>query len=614
MKTVRLILTVTIILFVSITIRAQEIFDAVKANDLAKVKVLIEKDALLVNLRNKEGNTLLHQASIIGSIPIIEYLLSRGADINSENTRLNTPLVEAIMSGRNETIKLLIDKGADFQKQNVLGYAPIHCAAMKNLPSIVELLLSKGVNINIRNKSNQTPLHLAAIRNQNADDVAILLIKKGADVNARDRNNDTPLMLAAQYSGGEELIDLLIVRKAEFDTTLQKAKSILRQSAKLGSFLLFKYIIDKIGDRLFENEPDNNLCMQRTLIGGSIEIAEFLQKKNIPVIIESDINGWTPIHMVAQNNKSEMLEFLVKNGADINARTKSGKSAYNIAEENGNRNILNLVLKLGGNSEPQKFPVLKGQYLGQKPPGKIPELFAPDIFIHNHSTVAISPDGTELYWNSGSNASDGSIMVTKLKDGKWTKPEEALFSGKKYSKFDDCPFITPDNKKMFFISKRSINGINNDKENIWYAERTSTGWSEPKPVNEEINAMQLHWQISVSNNGTLYFNGIDAEGGNIRYSRYINGKFAKPEKIGIAGVSPFIAPDESYIIFARFISGRFIPFISFKSKVGRWNEPIDIQKYIGNSACCILSPDGKYIFADENWVSASFIEDLRPKE
>ncbi len=45
-----------------------------------------------------------------------------------------------------------------------------------------------------------------------------------------------------------------------------------------------------------------------------------------------------------------------------------------------------------------------------------------------------------------------------------------------------------------------------------------------------------------------------------------------------------------------------------------WNEPIDIQRYIGNGACCIVSPDGKYVFIDDCWASAEFIEELRPKQ
>jgi 7,8-dihydropterin-6-yl-methyl-4-(beta-D-ribofuranosyl)aminobenzene 5'-phosphate synthase len=354
--------------------------------------------------------------------------------------------------------------------------------------------------------------------------------------------------------------------------------------------------------------------MRSALSGGSLEIVKLLREKNIPLSFEPNISGWTPLHRAAANNKPDMLEYLIKEGADINFRTKAGLSIYNIAEENGHNELLNLILKLGGNAESQKFPILTGLYLGQKPPGKMPERFAPDIFIYNHSTVTVSPDGKEMYWNSGPKFGEGPIMMTKIVDGKWIKPVEAPFSGKQYSKFDDCPFVSPDNKRLFFISMRPLGSRTDNKENIWYVERTSSGWSEPKPVSEEINAMKLHWQISVSKNGTLYFNGRDKEGSSIRYSRCVNGVYAKPENIGIDGMSPFIAPDESYLIFTKLVSNRPNPFICFKSKESKWNEPIDLQQYIGPGVCCIVSPDGKYLFKDSYWVDASFIEELRPKE
>ena len=48
------------------------------------------------------------------------------------------------------------------------------------------------------------------------------------------------------------------------------------------------------------------------------------------------------------------------------------------------------------------FQVLKGPYLGQKPPGMTPEVFAPGIIskagFHLHSSLAFSQDGREVYF------------------------------------------------------------------------------------------------------------------------------------------------------------------------------------------------------------------------
>jgi ankyrin repeat protein len=613
MKTLRSILVIIVILFLSGSIYGQAIFDAVKNNDLPIVKKLVEHDASIINLKDNSGNTPLHYAAINGSFEMTDILISAGADINAPNTLLNTPLHEALSNRKDELARMLIMKGADVKRQNSKGSSPLHIAVLNSQKPTVELLIEKGADLESRQIGQATPLNLITLMSDNYE-IAKLLIEKGADINSRNRNGSTPLDNAAGFEA-MKILDLLLDNKAEFDTANNGTVRMLRTAAFIGSSRLFRYVADKKGDELFKNDADNKILMSQALKGGSLEMVKILQSKNIPVDISPDFRGWTPLHYAVARNNPEMMEFLSKNGANINKRTLSGKSPYNIAEENENKELMNLIVKSGGNTDPQQFPVLTGPYLGQKLLGKIPERFAPDIVIPNHSTITISPDGSELYWNSGPAFGDGPIMMTKLIDGKWIKPVEAPFSGKKKSHWDDCPFVTPDNKKLFFISSRPIGNSNSRKENIWYVERIPSGWSEPVPAIEEINAMTLHWQVSVSEDGNLYFVGGDESGSFIRLSRFINGKYAKPEiVVKEGGASPFISPDESYLIFSRLISGRATPFICFKNSEGLWQKPVNIEKYVGNGVCCIVSPDRKYLFKDGWWMDAGFIEDLRKEE
>jgi hypothetical protein len=129
-----------------------------------------------------------------------------------------------------------------------------------------------------------------------------------------------------------------------------------------------------------------------------------------------------------------------------------------------------------------KFPVLKGPYLGQKPPGMTPEIFAPGIIStgYNERIAAFTPDGKELYYALWG-APHGVILFTKEINGIWTKPQVAPFRkgnsdlfisfmkdngnwtkainmGEKInsSDWEFCPTVSPDGKYLFFTSNRRL--------------------------------------------------------------------------------------------------------------------------------------------------------------
>ncbi len=85
---------------------------------------------------------------------------------------------------------------------------------------------------------------------------------------------------------------------------------------------------------------------------------------------------------------------------------------------------------------------------------------------------------------------------------------------------------------------------------------------------------------------------------------------------------PYIAPDESYIIYDYNLyegRGERNLLISYKTE-SSWTKPINLTEYLGitleNSNIPFVSFDGKYFFFSSNgniyWADASFIEELRP--
>lgn len=153
------------------------------------------------------------------------------------------------------------------------------------------------------------------------------------------------------------------------------------------------------------------------------------------------------------------------------------------------------------------FPKLTGPYLGQKPPTKVPELFAPGIISLAGSTEwssCFSPDGNELYFyriTKVSGKTEIKIFSTKHVDGIWIASEEAKFaSGYPSSQ----PHITHNNKRLYFGWHRPVpqgeTSYMGDR-GVWISVKTENGWSEPKYAGQGMF-------VSSSNDGQIYTNDI----------------------------------------------------------------------------------------------------------
>jgi ankyrin repeat protein len=593
---------------------AQDIFEAVKADDLAKVQAMVAKDPSLVRSKDASGNTPLHAAAIAGSVPMADWLLSKGGDINAGNLASATPLFEAIRNKKDDVALLLIDKGADIGKN---GGALVQ-AANKNRLAVAERLIAKGADIE-QKQGEYTPLGYIARGGVKSFEVFELLMEKGAQFNLRDSLGHTPLDNAVFYAEDDRIIDLLLDRSAEVTADPDSLKEIMSIAARRGNPRLFDYYRTRGGEALFADEANRRRFMRGAILGGSLNLVKKLRERQIPLDFSVNAAGMTPLHWLSSNPEAlGMIEFLAANGADLNVRTKDGRSAYNIAQARGNEGAAALLAKLGANTEPQKFPILTGPYVGQTPGDEL-QMFAPGIINdQDHGTIAFSPDGQEVYWPTGK-----AIKMMKVRDGRWTEPAYAPFSGPRDIDFyDDVPYVTPDNKRLFFMSKRPLGSEVSQKENIWYVERTADGWSEPKPLDAVVNGMRQHWQITVSNSGNLYFGSQrenDTQGGGDLYcSRLVDGRYTEPVNLGPAvntkdhELQPFIAPDESFILFWRSAGQVPSAFVSFKGRNGEWLPAVkfDLPWSPGG---IMISPDGKYLFAAGRWKSAKFLEDLRPK-
>jgi len=111
---------------------------------------------ILSETYNSSNTTPLHAAASSGHVDVVQFLLDKGADINSKDQYGQTPLHDAADNGQKRMAKFLLDNGADVDARMHNDFTPLYMAADGGHRDVVMLLLRKGANVNARDASGKT--------------------------------------------------------------------------------------------------------------------------------------------------------------------------------------------------------------------------------------------------------------------------------------------------------------------------------------------------------------------------------------------------------------------------------------------------------------------------
>jgi ankyrin repeat protein/mannitol/fructose-specific phosphotransferase system IIA component (Ntr-type) len=357
------------------------------------VKYLVEKGAD-VNVVAGYSETPLHFAIDADNLEIVQYLLDNGASVHTLANRekmshiWSTPLHWALpqyraAQGKNSLpiVQCLVSHGADAHAKDSSGSMPLHNAAGYGSLEVVKFLVSLGSDVNVKNDQGFTPLHWAAeYGNLN---VMQYLVSQGADVNAKAKEGVTPLYSASSHSFGGDRVDgsrYLVSEGADVHVVFHDGKTLLHCASDTGAIL---YLLSQGVDiNAKDNEGKTPLhgadgkklkCLiaagadvnvkdntGKTPLHGVVTSTWYSQMETVQDLVShgADVNakdyiGNTPLHIAATNTNKyhlseqcEVLKFLISSGADVHAKNQQGDTPLDVAQMDEIKHILREAMAL----------------------------------------------------------------------------------------------------------------------------------------------------------------------------------------------------------------------------------------------------------------------------
>ena len=274
------------------------------------------------------GQTPLHRATLAFDVRAIKLLIEAGADIcakdrfgrsiltdslfkNWRRGRVNEGIIESV-------VNIFIEHGLDIHAKSNLGYTVLHEMAGDNLWAM-KVFLKKGANVHEKDNSGKTPLHGAATTWEPKR--VKYLIECGADVHSKDQFGQIALHYAVD-NGDVAITQLLLEKGSNVHASTIHGETPLLTAAAIGDR---QYRSDKV-------EPDMS---SRSLLNRATIIQMLL--KNGADINARDIHQSTALHLLVMVGASSTRP-CVRNWIDINAmESESGPALYaiNIFEREG---------------------------------------------------------------------------------------------------------------------------------------------------------------------------------------------------------------------------------------------------------------------------------------
>ncbi|KHN94540.1 ankyrin 2,3/unc44 [Metarhizium album ARSEF 1941] len=309
--------------------------EATRFGNARMVRLLLEKGGAAANVLHGKAGTVLHTAAVRWDMATATALLEHGANVDERRLDTGeTPLHAAINSGAimtggaTEMLRLLLDHGADFAATNFADATPLHCAASCGNITALGILFDYGAGaiLSSPRTHDETPLH-AAIRARQ-EEAARVLIQLGADVEATDAFGSTVFDHALSYAC-PSVLKMLLEKGVNVGSQDPGPNEVLVRAAWGRNAAVVKVLIDHGGGSI--DVSVGAKAMSMAIVGGNAEVLQALIDAGADIHTQGEWKGRLVLHHAAMTGQAHVVGVLLRNGADVNARDGTNRTALHWA-------------------------------------------------------------------------------------------------------------------------------------------------------------------------------------------------------------------------------------------------------------------------------------------
>ncbi|XP_067644879.1 transient receptor potential cation channel subfamily A member 1 [Eurosta solidaginis] len=334
------------------------ILRAAESGNLDEFKRLYQADNGRLSIKDSKGRTAAHQASARNRVNILRYINDQRGDFNAKDNAGNTPLHVAVENDSFEAIGYLLSIPVDTGLLNEKKQAPVHLATELNKVNALRVMgnFRNVIDIQQGGEHGRTALHLAAIYDH--EECARILITEFEACPRKPCNNGYYPIHEAAKNASSKTMEVFLqwgeqrgCPREEMISFYDSEGNVPLHSAVHGGDIKAVELCLKSGAKISTQQYDLSTPVHLACAQGAIEIVKLMfsmqPSEKLTCLSCTDVQKMTPLHCAAMFDHPDIVEYLVTEGADINALDKEQRSPILLAASRSGWKTVHLLIRLG---------------------------------------------------------------------------------------------------------------------------------------------------------------------------------------------------------------------------------------------------------------------------